>query len=1072
MTIPKISFYAVAVFFLFQNSLFSQSGFKKNDIEYNLAIDALLDSLDANFKDIDKTLGFARKAYDLSAKSDNEKGKAISQFYLGRYWYYKNDFDSASYLLTNALLHLTKNKREYPKTYLRTNYYLGTIEYFLGDNNKALYYYGKGLIFSEEINDPDWKVNFLSQIGGCYIQLENFNTAFDIFSKAAVICDSLGNSRLLANVYLQIANIETELNEFDSSLVYFEKANPLIELDNNLPNRSVYHTNLGHLYGKMKKYDNSLQNFKTALDLDKEMDDSYGIAQDLCNIGDIYKDMGNYDSAEYYLTRSLHLATEIDYPEVQTIDYYNLGELQQKNHNFAGAVSYAKKSLSVAKKAKLTGQILDACKLLYTNLANLGQYNQAFDWELYYQQIQDSLVKLEKKRVKESLMTKFQREKELEVYKEKNRYEKSLRKYLLLIIAMGLLLIIFLYLLYYSKNKTAKKLQKQRDYFNTLRENSEDIVFVINKKCELAYISPSYERKTGRKIPDRLNKKASDFIHPDDVPVLKELLKKAGDIKQVKHFEFRLKSKEGKWLYVAASGKNCLDNPDINGFIINVWDITDRKADEQKLLESEKSYRALFNNASDAIFVHTADGTILDINKDVEDMFGYSKDEIVGKKPIFLGAPGMNDVEILLTNVRNAFSGSPTQFEFWAKRKNGEVFPMLVRVNNSRFFGKDVLITFAIDISESKKAEEKIRKSEEKFRRIFEAFPDIYFKSDKNGVIVEVSPSVEKVAGFKREELIGKDSKLFYKNDTEWDRIGQLLAENKVINDVDVKIKSKSGKNIHCSLSASLIFDKKGNFLGLDGVIRDITERDRIKRLLEKSKKELTEANKAKEILLSVIGHDIKGAIGTNKAMTDLIIKEGHNIPGEKLYEIVESIKPAIDSTYNMVENLATWSKMQRHKLETVLKPGYIKPVIDEVFSLYSYHASTKEIQLNLAGDNMLTAIFDTNTLNVIIRNLVSNSIKFTEKGGRVTVTLTETDDFAVITVEDTGIGIPQEIIDKLLNNDDTIFSSFGTENEKGTGLGLSLAMDFVKLNKGRMEIKNKNENGTIISVFLNKIEV
>ena len=1069
MTTPKNLIYIIAALLLYSNT-FSQSDSEYSDTGFNLSVDALLDSLESNFKDVDNTLDYAKKAYNLSIESGNDKGKAVSTYYLGRYWYYKNDFDTAYQLLTNSLEFIEENKNDFSEIYLKSLFYLGTIKYYLGDNGKALFFYGKGLIYSEKLNDPDWKVNFLSQLGGCYLQLENYNSAFDLLSKAAIICDSLGNIRLLANVYMQIANIQTELKEYDSAMRYFDIARPYLEKDNNIENWSVYYSNMGHLYGMKKQYHKALENFKEALVYDKEFDDKYAVSLDLSNIGDIYRELKQTDSAKYYLYQAIDLATEIEHLEVISAVYYNLGLLEQENGNYSGAVDFANKCLSVSKKSKNTKQILDACKLLYTNLANLQEYHKAYDWELYYQRIQDSLVNIEKKKVKKSLIAKYKQEKEIQAFKEKSHYDRSVRKYLITILVMGLLLSIFLFLLYYSKSKTAKQLKRQKDYFNTLSESSEDIVFVINENCELKYISPSYERKIGRATEKRIDGKAIDFIHPDDVPVLKGILIDARKDKEAHSFEFRLKKNDGTWIYVAATGKNCLDNPDIKGFIVNVWDITDRKNNEKKLIESEKSYRDLFNNASDAIFVHTSDGVIMDVNKGAENMLGYTRDTIIGKMPGFLGVEGMNDVESLMKNVRKAYNGTPAQFEFWAKRKNGEVVPMLVRVNNSTFFGENVLITFAIDISKTKEAERKLRKSEENYRRIFNAFPDIYFKSDSKGTIVEVSPSVERIAGFKREELIGKRSIDFYDSSEEWNKIGQLLIDEKSINDVDIRIKMKNGEILHCSLSANIIFDDANNVIGLDGVIRDISERARINELLKKSENELSEANKAKEILLSVIGHDIKGPIGTNKAMTDLIIRDGHRISKEKIIEIVESIKPTIDSTYNMVENLVTWSKIQRNKLELEIRPGYIKPVIDEVFALFSYHAKTKSINLIFQGNEIQTALFDKNQLTVIIRNLVSNAIKFTNKGGKVTVTLSEDESYTMISVADTGIGMKHEVLEEILNRNIDINISYGTENEKGTGLGLGLVYDFVSLNTGKIEIDSVEGKGTEVRIYLNKI--
>ena len=142
------------------------------------------------------------------------------------------------------------------------------------------------------------------------------------------------------------------------------------------------------------------------------------------------------------------------------------------------------------------------------------------------------------------------------------------------------------------------------------------------------------------------------------------------------------------------------------------------------------------------------------------------------------------------------------------------------------------------------------------------------------------------------------------------------------------------------------------------------------------------------------------------------------------------------------------------------------------MFSLFSYHAKTKKIELLFEGYEMQTALFDKNQVTVIVRNIVSNAIKFTKQGGKVIVSLSENKNYALIKVSDGGLGMPQTLIDKILNNSLDIDISYGTENEKGTGLGLNLVIDFIKRNNGKIKIVSQENEGTEITVFLKKIEV
>jgi PAS domain S-box-containing protein len=139
-------------------------------------------------------------------------------------------------------------------------------------------------------------------------------------------------------------------------------------------------------------------------------------------------------------------------------------------------------------------------------------------------------------------------------------------------------------------------------------------------------------------------------------------------------------------------------------------DITERKKAEHSLRESESSYRGLFNSVAEAIYIQDQNGHFLDINEGALNMYGYTRQEILGRTPAFLSAPGRNELESLNRALQVAFAGEPQQFEFWGLRKNGEVFPKDVRVYKGNYFGQDVLIAFAQDITARKKAEQALQR--------------------------------------------------------------------------------------------------------------------------------------------------------------------------------------------------------------------------------------------------------------------------------------------------------------------------------------------------------------------------
>jgi PAS domain S-box-containing protein len=172
---------------------------------------------------------------------------------------------------------------------------------------------------------------------------------------------------------------------------------------------------------------------------------------------------------------------------------------------------------------------------------------------------------------------------------------------------------------------------------------------------------------------------------------------------------------------------------------------------------SAQSYFDLFNTITEAIYIQDVTGVFIDVNEGAEKMYGYLKEEIVGKTPAFLSAPGKNDLSQIQDIMKKVFAtGESEQFEFWGQRKNKEAFPKEVICNKGKYFGKDVIITTARDITQRKINEDALKESEEKFSKVFHLSPDVILLSRiSDGVIVDVNERAFDLAGYKRAEVIG-----------------------------------------------------------------------------------------------------------------------------------------------------------------------------------------------------------------------------------------------------------------------------------------------------------------------------
>jgi PAS domain S-box-containing protein len=246
------------------------------------------------------------------------------------------------------------------------------------------------------------------------------------------------------------------------------------------------------------------------------------------------------------------------------------------------------------------------------------------------------------------------------------------------------------------------------------------------------------------------------------------------------------------------------------------------------------SYSELFNSVTEAIYIQKEDGTFLDVNNGATKMYGYSRQELVGRNPEFVSAPGMNDLAAIINlTKRVALTGRSEQFEFWGRRKNGEIFPKEVVCNKGKYMGEDVIFTTARDITERKLSDIAIKDSEEKYRMLLELAPDAFFQGDAMGNFITVNSKAITLTGFSRDELLKMNMKdlfseeILIKNQLRYD----LLQQGETVKS-ERKINKKDGSFISVEMNSKLMPD--GSY---QSFFRDITERKKAEEDLQKERK-------------------------------------------------------------------------------------------------------------------------------------------------------------------------------------------------------------------------------------------
>jgi|GEM_PF-5815062 len=234
--------------------------------------------------------------------------------------------------------------------------------------------------------------------------------------------------------------------------------------------------------------------------------------------------------------------------------------------------------------------------------------------------------------------------------------------------------------------------------------------------------------------------------------------------------------------------------------------------------------------------------------------------------------------------------------------------------------------------------------------------------------------------------------------------------------------------------------------------------------------RELHHSNKTKSKLLSIIGHDLRSPLMSLASLSVLIEDETRESKNDELKELIGILNTTVDQTAFLVTNLLEWSRTQENRITVDLKPIRIEPFLKSLKDLLGFSLNNKDLYFNIGPIEAVEVFADQNLLQTILRNLVTNSIKFTPSGGEVSISTTNADDGSYIIIKDTGVGMDEDTISKLLDME-TYASQKGTDQEKGSGIGFNLCMELMQLQHGTIEIKSTPNEGTELKLFFPDIE-
>ncbi len=378
-----------------------------------------------------------------------------------------------------------------------------------------------------------------------------------------------------------------------------------------------------------------------------------------------------------------------------------------------------------------------------------------------------------------------------------------------------------------------------------------------------------------------------------------------------------------------------------------------------------------------------------------------------------------------------------------------------------RLLAYSLVIFTLVQFLRSSQKNKQLLAENEKFKLLFSTSPDaVAITRMDTGEFLDVNDAFFDVLGYKREELINKKVQL-WANLSSRQELVLNLQENDYYGNFETEMIHRNNTKLTVIISARrIVLDGHNCILS---VVKDISFR-------KAAEEKLKELNSTKDKFFSILAHDLKNPLGSFYSVAELLNDEYDKIPEPSKRQYLGIIRESARQLYSLLENLLTWSRSQRGLINFNPTGFDIYSLADNSIQILQISASAKHITLlnNVPKDIFVNA--DMNLANTIIRNLISNAIKFTDNGGEISVTaIDSTSGYVAIAVKDSGIGISKETIKDLFKIDKSV-STLGTNGESGTGLGLILCREFVEMHNGRIWAESELNVGTTFYFTLPKL--
>ncbi len=620
--------------------------------------------------------------------------------------------------------------------------------------------------------------------------------------------------------------------------------------------------------------------------------------------------------------------------------------------------------------------------------------------------------------------------------------------------------------------KVAKEVQEKNELIRMVLDSSPSIIYVRDKEGRFVLSNQELSKLLDKAQDEIIGKHLSELITNKDLvdtylDTDHKVITEGRELKLQEHYT----KPDGEEVWFSTV-KRPLATADgrINVLAIST-NITEQKLANLRLAQSEEMHRLLSENSKDVICLHDPSGKYIYISKGIEEMQGYTAEELLYTDPYHLIHP--DDRKHVLENghMLAADSKKSTFVQYRMQHKNGGY--IWLETNIKPLLNKDSEVeriqTSTRNITQRRAAEEALKNSEKKYRDLINYSQAYICTHNMQGEILSVNPYLLNTLGYKEEEMLGKELSQFFPEayQANFSVYLDLIKEKQVVDGI-FRILKKNKEIRHLNFKNYKV-QEPGAEPYIIGIAHDITDRVMAEHELKLAKEAAEESARVKENFLANMSHEIRTPMNGILGIAGLMRKT--NLTETQL-GYLNVIQQSADNLLVVINDILDVAKIEAGKLELETIPFNLTETIRGVFNNLSFRAEEKDLAYIKVPFNLphTEVLGDPYRLNQILLNLLSNALKFTEEGS-ITLSckvLNETEDDLTleISVADTGIGIPEDKRELIFDGFTQAYSST-TRKYGGTGLGLSICKNLVEMQGGRIWVESTEGKGSIFKFIL-----